>query len=159
MHLRLGHSAFVVDLKAILCCLCLSVIFFVFAEKGRNITKPKVEILQPSKHECRNNKDKKRKKTLVCVASDFYPDHVSVSWKMNGEKVTKGVATDEAAVRVDDGTYRITSRLRVYAPEWENPQNTFTCTVSFYNGKDNTDYSNEIRGVEGNFLWNLIFLL
>uniref|UniRef100_A0A8C4YV40 Ig-like domain-containing protein n=1 Tax=Gadus morhua TaxID=8049 RepID=A0A8C4YV40_GADMO len=66
------------------------------------------------------------KKTLVCVASGFYPDHVGVSWTVNGQSVTKGVASDHPALRVGD-KYQITSRLRVEAREWYTGGNIFTC--------------------------------
>uniref|UniRef100_A0A3Q4GFN3 Ig-like domain-containing protein n=1 Tax=Neolamprologus brichardi TaxID=32507 RepID=A0A3Q4GFN3_NEOBR len=80
--------------------------------------------------------NKKRKKTLVCVASGFYPDHVKVYWQMNEKNVADGVATDEAAREGKDHNnktvYKITSRLRVYAKQWENPGNTFKCVVNFF---------------------------
>uniref|UniRef100_I3IV31 Ig-like domain-containing protein n=1 Tax=Oreochromis niloticus TaxID=8128 RepID=I3IV31_ORENI len=108
---------------------------------GRDVTEPKVKILRPSARECRNSKDKKRKKTLVCVASGFYPDHVKVYWYLNEKTVTDGVATDEAAREEKDDNnktvYKITSRLRVYAKQWENPDNIFKCTVKLFNGTDN----------------------
>lgn len=136
---------------------------FVLAEENSKITPPQVKILRPSEHECRNSKDKKRKKTLVCVASGFYPDHVKVYWQMNGKNVTDGVATDEAAREGKDDNnqtvYKITSRLRVYAKQWENPDNTFKCVVNFFSGTVYTDYSDFIDGVTGKFLWNLIVLL
>ncbi|XP_076733778.1 T-cell receptor beta chain C region [Maylandia zebra] len=119
-------------------------------EENSKITPPQVKILRPSKHECRNSKDKKRKKTLVCVASGFYPDHVKVYWQMNGKNVTDGVATDEAALEGKDDNnqtvYKITSRLRVYAKQWENPDNTFKCVVNFFSGTVYTDYSDFIDG-------------
>lgn len=121
---------------------------FVLAEDGHKITAPTVKVLKPSKNECRNKKDKERRKTIVCVASGFYPDHVSVSWKRNGEDVTKGVATDNAALR-DGMFYKITSRLRVLAEDWFIPNNQFSCTVSFYNGSDNINYTASINGEEG----------
>uniref|UniRef100_A0A3P8N6D2 Ig-like domain-containing protein n=1 Tax=Astatotilapia calliptera TaxID=8154 RepID=A0A3P8N6D2_ASTCA len=131
--------------------------------ENSKITPPQVKILRPSKHECRNSKDKKRKKTLVCVASGFYPDHVKVYWQMNGKNVTDGVATDEAALEGKDDNnqtvYKITSRLRVYAKQWENPDNTFKCVVNFFSGTVYTDYSDFIDGDTGKFLWNLIVLL
>lgn len=120
---------------------------FVLAEDGLKITAPTVKVLKPSKNECRNKKDKERRKTIVCVASGFYPDHVSVSWKRNGEDVTKGVATDNAALR-DGMFYKITSRLRVLAEDWFIPNNQFSCTVSFYNGSDNINYTASINGEE-----------
>uniref|UniRef100_A0A3Q4BLQ9 Ig-like domain-containing protein n=1 Tax=Mola mola TaxID=94237 RepID=A0A3Q4BLQ9_MOLML len=100
--------------------------------------KPTVQVLPPSTRECRNVKDDKRKKTLVCLASGFYPDHVSVSWQVNGEGVTEGVATDSAALQQKgERFYDITSRLRVPEEKWSNPSSQFTCSVSFFNGTVN----------------------
>ena len=127
---------------------------FVFAEPDHPITPPKVKVLPPSLQECRNSKDNKRKKTLVCVASGFYPDHVSVKWKIGETETTEGVATDNAALRKGK-TYSITSRLRVPAEKWFNPDNKFTCIVTFYNQADSyEDFPDEIRGVEGMFIYN-----
>uniref|UniRef100_A0A3Q4M9V4 Ig-like domain-containing protein n=1 Tax=Neolamprologus brichardi TaxID=32507 RepID=A0A3Q4M9V4_NEOBR len=123
--------------------------------ENRESTPPQeVKILGPSEHECRNSKDKKRKKTLVCVASGFYPDHVEVYWQMNEKNVTDGVATDEAAERIETPpvSYRITSRLRVSAKDWYTEGQNFTCIVSFYNGKNNTKYSFTKLGVEEKYL-------
>uniref|UniRef100_A0A665T7S4 Ig-like domain-containing protein n=1 Tax=Echeneis naucrates TaxID=173247 RepID=A0A665T7S4_ECHNA len=95
--------------------------------------------LGASDKECldRNNK-KLPNKTLVCVASDFYPDHVNVFWQVDGEVVNNGVTTDRAARRTG-GTYHITSRLRVPFKLWYSPHRNFTCTVSFFDG-NNTVY-------------------
>uniref|UniRef100_A0A8C6VVP9 Ig-like domain-containing protein n=1 Tax=Nothobranchius furzeri TaxID=105023 RepID=A0A8C6VVP9_NOTFU len=106
---------------------------------GRSPTTPTVEVFKPSAKEC-NDPNKKRKKTLVCVASGFYPDHVSVSWMLNGVQTGKGVATDSTAKR-DGDSYRITSRLKVQAKDWFRPGNRFTCTVSFFNGTITTPHS------------------
>ena len=108
-----------------------------------------MEVLPPSEKECR----KKQWKTLVCVASDFYPDHVSVSWSVDGEPMTERVATDHVdtnhtVLRVGEN-YRITSRLRVQAGVWYTEGTTFTCTVSFFDGKNTTYHSDEIDGREG----------
>ncbi|XP_070403322.1 M1-specific T cell receptor beta chain isoform X1 [Nothobranchius furzeri] len=108
-------------------------------EPGRSPTTPTVEVFKPSAKEC-NDPNKKRKKTLVCVASGFYPDHVSVSWMLNGVQTGKGVATDSTAKR-DGDSYRITSRLKVQAKDWFRPGNRFTCTVSFFNGTITTPHS------------------
>uniref|UniRef100_UPI003D7E7EE9 T-cell receptor beta chain C region n=1 Tax=Monopterus albus TaxID=43700 RepID=UPI003D7E7EE9 len=113
-------------------------------ETGHELKAPEVKVLRPSRKERRKKGDGK-KKTLVCVASKFYPDHVSVSWKKNNVDVTKGVATDAAALR--NGTYYIiTSRLNVSAEDWDNPDNTFTCTVSFFDGNTTIYTSDHIRG-------------
>ncbi|XP_056248893.1 M1-specific T cell receptor beta chain-like [Seriola aureovittata] len=117
----------------------------------REITPPTVKVFQPSSKECRNLKDEKeRKKTLLCVARDFYPDHVSIFWQVNAKNVTKGVATDPAA-RLDDKTYFITSRLRVHAEVWTSPGTNFSCFVTFFDGnktiiKDETVFAVEVDG-------------
>uniref|UniRef100_A0A3B4FUY7 Ig-like domain-containing protein n=1 Tax=Pundamilia nyererei TaxID=303518 RepID=A0A3B4FUY7_9CICH len=113
--------------------------------------KPNVTVLAPSVNECKNKKDKKRKKTLVCVATEFYPDHVKVFWQIDGKNITDGVATDEAAERIETPSvsYRITSRLRVSAKDWFTKGKNFSCIVSFYNGTGTTKHFGEISGIEG----------
>lgn len=124
------------------------------AENGREPTAPKVKVLQPSPNECRNQKDKKRKKTLVCVAHGFYPDHVRVFWEINGKNVIEGVATDNAALQPEgDNFYRITSRLRVPATDWHTTTTQFMCKVSFFNGNTTEYYTDSIMGEEGMFTW------
>uniref|UniRef100_UPI0037E741E7 M1-specific T cell receptor beta chain n=1 Tax=Semicossyphus pulcher TaxID=241346 RepID=UPI0037E741E7 len=118
-------------------------------EKDRDPVIPTVRVLPPSPKECGQEAEQnKKKKTIVCVASGFYPDHVSVFWSINGENKTSGVATDSAAVQ-EDKSYSISSRLRVSAKDWNEPENKFTCTVNFYNGTNYLPVSESIRGVEG----------
>uniref|UniRef100_A0A8D3E5S1 Ig-like domain-containing protein n=1 Tax=Scophthalmus maximus TaxID=52904 RepID=A0A8D3E5S1_SCOMX len=109
---------------------------------------PVVKVLGPSSRECRNLKDNERRKTLLCVASDFYPDHVSVSWRVGGQEVSRGVATDNAALRQGEN-YKITSRLRVSAEDWFKPETEFECIVSFFDGTGNTNHSASIFGGKG----------
>ncbi|XP_023807706.1 uncharacterized protein LOC101170740 [Oryzias latipes] len=109
-------------------------------EAGINVTAPtRVKVLSPSEKECSSGK-----KTLVCVASGFYPDHVSVSWMINEKTVSKGVATDSAATRYGT-SYRITSRLTVSSEEWTS-DNKFVCSVSFFNGTTTTYHNDSITG-------------
>ncbi|XP_030248040.1 M1-specific T cell receptor beta chain-like [Sparus aurata] len=104
-------------------------------EPNRTITAPKVKVLKPCKSQ-------KGNKTLVCVASGFYPDHVSVSWEIDDVVVDKKrVATDNAAVQ-EGKHYRITSMLRVSEEEWYTKGKKFHCAVRFFNGTDYV-YSNE----------------
>uniref|UniRef100_A0A3B5KYN0 Ig-like domain-containing protein n=1 Tax=Xiphophorus couchianus TaxID=32473 RepID=A0A3B5KYN0_9TELE len=114
-------------------------------EDGAKVTEPKtVKILPPSPRECRDQKKEKgeRRKTLVCLASGFYPDHVSVFWQLNGQNVTDGVATDAAAKKdKTTKTYSITSRLRLQAKTWFNPGNEFSCHVTFFNGTNYKIYT------------------
>ena len=101
-----------------------------------------MKVLPPSKkQECLIRKsEQKLQKTLVCVATGFYPDHVSVSWRIDEDIVTYGVATDNA---VQNGTYySITSTLTVTIREWLTRGKLFNCTVSFFNG-NNTVYRSD----------------
>uniref|UniRef100_A0A8C5DM68 Ig-like domain-containing protein n=1 Tax=Gouania willdenowi TaxID=441366 RepID=A0A8C5DM68_GOUWI len=72
------------------------------------VTPPTVKLLGPSSKE--NGKHRNGKKTLVCVASKFYPDHVSVSWYFNDVLTNGLVASDHSATWLGE-SYRITSRL------------------------------------------------
>ncbi|XP_062253359.1 M1-specific T cell receptor beta chain [Platichthys flesus] len=110
-----------------------------------DVKPPTVEVLRPSEKECRNPLDNERQKTLVCVASGFYPDHVSVSWQVDSKTVTSGVVTDEAALR-EGKSYKITSQLRVSAEDWYNPERRFECFVRFFNGAEYIDYPSSIPG-------------
>ncbi|XP_060938165.1 M1-specific T cell receptor beta chain-like [Limanda limanda] len=118
-----------------------------------DVKSPNVEVLRPSAKECRNPLDNERQKTLVCVASDFYPDHVSVFWQVDGHNVTSGVVTDEAALR-EGNFYKITSQLRVSAEDWYKPESTFECVIRFFNGTEYVNYPSSISGepVPGNVL-------
>uniref|UniRef100_A0A8C6SX94 Ig-like domain-containing protein n=1 Tax=Neogobius melanostomus TaxID=47308 RepID=A0A8C6SX94_9GOBI len=90
-----------------------------------NITPPTVKIYPPSKKERPRKKGDTKLKTLVCVASGFYPDHVEVSWKVNEEPRKKRVSTDLIAQR-SGTTYTISSRLVVDEDEWTDSNNCFT---------------------------------
>uniref|UniRef100_A0A3B5R258 Ig-like domain-containing protein n=1 Tax=Xiphophorus maculatus TaxID=8083 RepID=A0A3B5R258_XIPMA len=92
------------------------------------VTPPTVKVLPPSEKQCKD-KTGKKKKTLVCVASGFYPDHVSVSWKRNNLEIIDGVSTD-AAAKKDGDYYKITSRLMVPIRDWLKPDIEFKCIVS-----------------------------
>ncbi|XP_062325502.1 uncharacterized protein LOC134026630 [Osmerus eperlanus] len=107
---------------------------------------PNVTVLPPSIHECKDAKDNKNKKTLVCVATGFYPDHVSVSWKLGDRIVTDGVGTDNSAVWNNKTKYSITSRLRVPAGEWYTDSNKFTCTVLFFDGTEYIPFESSVMG-------------
>ncbi|KAI9537746.1 hypothetical protein NQZ68_022408 [Dissostichus eleginoides] len=117
-------------------------------EPDHEVTDPTVKVFTPSPKECRNQRDHKRTKTLVCVASGFYPDHVSVSWQVGGGAVSSsGVATDSSALR-GDKTYRISSRLRVSASDWFTEGRKFTCRVSFFNGTHTSHHEDTVEGVQ-----------
>ncbi|KAL1258480.1 hypothetical protein QQF64_011724 [Cirrhinus molitorella] len=111
-----------------------------------NITLPKVKILPPSPKEiCSQNKTDKWS-TLVCLATGFYPDHVSVSWKVNGKEIQDNVSTDTSAQQ-DKTTlmYHISSRIKINDKDWMDPKNNFTCIVHFFNGDDYITVTNTIN--------------
>ncbi|XP_051578032.1 M1-specific T cell receptor beta chain-like [Myxocyprinus asiaticus] len=116
-----------------------------------NISKPKVKVLPPSPREiCSQNKIDKTS-TLVCVATDFYPDHVHVTWQVNGKDIKTKVATDLTPQQDKSKLqYIITSRMKVDDADWMNPKNIFTCTVHFYNGKQYINVRYSIRGQKVN---------
>nr|5IW1_B Chain B, T-CELL RECEPTOR BETA CHAIN [Mus musculus]5IW1_D Chain D, T-CELL RECEPTOR BETA CHAIN [Mus musculus]5IW1_F Chain F, T-CELL RECEPTOR BETA CHAIN [Mus musculus] len=97
-------------------------------EDLRNVTPPKVSLFEPSKAEIAN----KQKATLVCLARGFFPDHVELSWWVNGKEVHSGVCTDPQAYKESNYSYALSSRLRVSATFWHNPRNHFRCQVQFH---------------------------
>ncbi|NXN16489.1 TRBC2 protein, partial [Indicator maculatus] len=95
--------------------------------KNDEIIPPALAIFSPSKQEIQQ----KKKATLVCLASGFYPDYMNLVWKVNGAERTEGVGTDEFSTQ-NGSTYSLTSRLRISAYEWFNPLNNFECVAKFF---------------------------
>uniref|UniRef100_A0A672QMC2 Ig-like domain-containing protein n=1 Tax=Sinocyclocheilus grahami TaxID=75366 RepID=A0A672QMC2_SINGR len=86
----------------------------------------------------------------VCVASGFYPDHVSVSWKVNGVERQDSVSTDTSAQQNKTTLmYHISSRIKVNGTDWMDPKNSFACTVQFFNGDEYVNVTNTINGQKG----------
>ncbi|VFV32852.1 Hypothetical predicted protein [Lynx pardinus] len=103
----------------------------------KKVSPPKVTVFEPSEAEI----SRTLKATLVCLATGFYPDHVELSWWVNGKEVRDGVSTDPEPYKEQSGanvsSYCLSSRLRVSATFWHNPRNHFRCQVQFYGlGKD-----------------------
>lgn len=120
----------------------------IFLSEAANITLPKVKILPPSPKEiCSQDKSNDKGLTLVCVASGFYPDHVSMFWKVNGIERQDSVSTDTSA-RQDKTTlmYHISSRIKVNETDWMDPKSNFTCTIKFFNGKEDVNVTTTITG-------------
>ncbi|XP_041093261.1 M1-specific T cell receptor beta chain-like [Polyodon spathula] len=98
-----------------------------------NISEPNLHILEPSKEET----VKKKRVTLVCLATGFYPDHIHITWKINGKDRENRVKTDDHATKdKSKNTYSISSRLRLTPREWFNPENSFACIAKFYKETD-----------------------
>nr|4ELK_B Chain B, Hy19.3 TCR beta chain (mouse variable domain, human constant domain) [Mus musculus]4ELK_D Chain D, Hy19.3 TCR beta chain (mouse variable domain, human constant domain) [Mus musculus]4ELM_F Chain F, Hy19.3 TCR beta chain (mouse variable domain, human constant domain) [Mus musculus]4ELM_H Chain H, Hy19.3 TCR beta chain (mouse variable domain, human constant domain) [Mus musculus] len=112
-------------------------------EDLRNVTPPKVSLFEPSKAEISHT----QKATLVCLATGFYPDHVELSWWVNGKEVHSGVCTDPQPLKeqpaLNDSRYSLSSRLRVSATFWQNPRNHFRCQVQFYGLSENDEWTQD----------------
>lgn len=110
------------------------------------ITNPTVKLLPPSPDELCYAQKNREKVTLVCLATDFYPDHVSITWQVNGKEKKNNVATDHVAQQANSTSlYSMSSRLRVDQIEWTNIKNNFTCIVTFYNGHDYLMFQSNIK--------------
>lgn len=98
-------------------------------EEGQKPTPPQVTIFAPSQNETKE----KDVVTLVCLAKDFIPDHVNITWYLYDEQITTGIKTEEfSKFHKDTKSYSLTSRLRVSKQEWQNSNNQFLCKVQFY---------------------------
>lgn len=115
--------------------LIIVLLFLTSAEKGTDISYPKVKILPPSKQEIEHNRV-----TLVCVVTNFFPDHVTVKWYINDQLENSRARTDDFATRSGQ-TYSITSWPRLSLKLWYSSKYSFTCSVNFFNG----NYSKEFR--------------
>uniref|UniRef100_A0A8C3MNZ6 Uncharacterized protein n=1 Tax=Geospiza parvula TaxID=87175 RepID=A0A8C3MNZ6_GEOPR len=111
---------------------------------GTKLTVIAVAIFSPSKQEIQQ----KSKATLVCLASGFYPDHLTLVWRVNGVKRTEGVGTDEYSTQ-NGSTYSLTSRLRMPAWEWFNPLNRFECVANFFQNGTTASINKVIHGDAG----------
>ncbi|XP_061842746.1 M1-specific T cell receptor beta chain-like [Nerophis lumbriciformis] len=117
-------------------------------EPGQGVTPPAVTLLPPSPEEDSDHRNKeKRTKTLVCVVTGFFPDHVAVLWQIDGGVVASGVATDAEALR-DHAHYGTSSRLSVDVDTWFTPGRAFTCTVTFFDGNRTSSHSDTVYGTE-----------
>ncbi|NXP48401.1 TCB1 protein, partial [Heliornis fulica] len=124
--------------------------------KNEEVIPPAVAIFSPSKQEIQQ----KSTATLVCLASDFYPEHLYLIWKVNGVKRTRGVGTDEYPTE-DRSRYSLTSRLRISAREWFNPLAKFECVATYFVNTTMKSINKSIHGEadcglrEGMFIFSL----
>ncbi|XP_014643166.1 PREDICTED: uncharacterized protein LOC101400523 [Ceratotherium simum simum] len=110
-------------------------------EDLKEVFPPKVTVFEPSEAEI----SRTEKATLVCLATDFYPDHVELSWWVNGKEVQTGVSTDPQPYKEQptqkNSNYSLSSRLRVSAAFWHNPRNHFRCQVQFFGLTDGDNWT------------------
>ncbi|KAJ6653601.1 hypothetical protein lerEdw1_009035 [Lerista edwardsae] len=118
---------------------CASSLDTALQKSEDDITPPNVIIFAPSTQELQE----KQKITIVCLVTDFYPDHVILTWTLDGNKRTEGIKTEEPNLDNAVKKFSLTSRLRVTKKEWEETKE-FTCQVYF--DPKNTTYSATIPG-------------
>nr|ADW95889.1 T-cell receptor beta chain [Ginglymostoma cirratum] len=104
---------------------------------------PKVTILKPSPAELRE----KRKATVVCLVTDFYPDNIQIHWYVNGEKQPENDAKiqsdPESIIQEDNKSYSATSRIRFNEEQWLELTKV-ECRVNHYtNGSEPTSYTSQ----------------
>uniref|UniRef100_A0A670K1Z9 Ig-like domain-containing protein n=1 Tax=Podarcis muralis TaxID=64176 RepID=A0A670K1Z9_PODMU len=110
----------------------------------QDVSPPQVTVFAPPKQEV----DEKEKATIVCLVTNFFPDHVALSWTVNNEKRTAGVKTEDPVYDKTTKRYSMTSRLRITKEEWQNADNKFVCRVSFHGTEGSTDYEDDINGAD-----------
>nr|ADW95899.1 T-cell receptor beta chain [Ginglymostoma cirratum] len=103
---------------------------------------PKVTILKPSPAELRE----KRKATVVCLVTDFYPDNIQIHWYVNGEKQPENdakIQSDRIIIQEDNKSYSATSRIRFNEEQWLELTKV-ECRVNHYtNGSEPTSYTSQ----------------
>ncbi|XP_030641187.1 immunoglobulin lambda-1 light chain-like [Chanos chanos] len=84
---------------------------------------PKLKLLSPLPQEITRSKQA----TVVCLVREFYPDHVTVSWTVDGREVSAN-KQDSQPVKQSDGKYSMSSSLTLSESDW-NAAEVFTCKV------------------------------
>uniref|UniRef100_A0ACB8ESY5 Uncharacterized protein n=1 Tax=Sphaerodactylus townsendi TaxID=933632 RepID=A0ACB8ESY5_9SAUR len=112
-------------------------------ESGQQSRAPNVTTFAPSRQEI----EEKYVVTLVCLASNFIPDHVNINWYQSDEEITEGVKTEEFS-KYDSTTktYSLISRLRISKDKWRNSISPFQCKVKFYENDTVNVYESVIQG-------------
>ncbi|XP_048476659.1 immunoglobulin lambda-1 light chain-like [Rhincodon typus] len=106
---------------------------------------PNVMILKPSPAELRE----RRKATVVCLVTDFYPDNIQIHWYVDGEKQPENdpkIQSDpESIIQEDSKSYSVSSRIRFKEKQWVKLKKV-ECRVNHYtNGSESTLYASELH--------------
>lgn len=99
-------------------------------EKDEEIKAPKVSIYRPSKKELEDHNFI----SLVCVASNFFPEHVKIRWFVNDEERIN--LYEPIAQKKADNTFSTSKRLTLTRSEYFSPESTFRCEAAFLDGSE-----------------------
>ncbi|XP_040294854.1 M1-specific T cell receptor beta chain-like isoform X5 [Bufo bufo] len=107
-------------------------------EEGQEPKKPNVSIYRPNKQELKDHNFI----SLVCVASDFFPEHVKIQWFVNSVKRIN--VYEPTPQKKGNNSYSTSKRLTLTREEYFNPDSTFRCVAAFLDGS--LEASEEIKG-------------
>ncbi|XP_055969596.1 immunoglobulin lambda-1 light chain-like [Sorex fumeus] len=91
---------------------------------GQPKSGPSVTLFPPSSEELTEAK----KATLVCLMNDFYPGHVTVTWKGDGTTIDQGVETTKPS-KQSNNKYAASSYLSLTPDKWQSYR-AISCLVT-----------------------------
>ncbi|XP_069746223.1 immunoglobulin gamma-1 heavy chain-like [Narcine bancroftii] len=104
-------------------------------------TKPPEVRLLPPPYE---GSKRRKTATLECVVSEFYPDHIDVTWKKGRSLISSNTSSTRTALE-QAGTFSASHFLTVSSQEWK-AGSVFSCTVS--HPSSNTSITKEARNTQ-----------
>ncbi|XP_048474198.1 M1-specific T cell receptor beta chain-like [Rhincodon typus] len=109
----------------------LLICIHIYARPEHDVKDPVTTIFGPSPGELKD----KKKATVVCLVTAFYPDNIKIHWVVDGTELLPNdsrVQTDRNST-LEDGnkSYSISSRFRLPAKDWAQSQKV-ECKVDHY---------------------------
>ncbi|KAG9471492.1 hypothetical protein GDO78_014536, partial [Eleutherodactylus coqui] len=100
---------------------------------GEKIQAPEVSIYGPNRNELKDHEFI----SLVCVASNFFPEHVKIRWFVNNEERVN-LYEPIPQIKSDNSSYSTSKRLTLTRSEYFNVDSIFRCQAAFLNGENAT---------------------
>ncbi|XP_051865301.1 T cell receptor beta chain MC.7.G5-like [Pristis pectinata] len=109
-----------------------------------DVQAPTVTLLRPSRREVAE----KKRATVVCLITRFYPENIEIQWVLNDEKLQAKdprVQSDPEPVSEDGNkTFSITTRLQLEAYEWAMSANVMCNVLHYQKGEEAKSYQDKI---------------